>query len=81
MISDSRTKTPMKHARITLFYSTVEVWSGSLYRFARDNEIDRAHLHEICRNLRPSKGEPRGEQYYLGGGASIRFTIALAQEN
>ncbi len=67
----------MKHADITVMdESGLLVWAGSLYRFARDNEMDRAEVSALISDLR-TLNDGRPEPATIGGGASPLFFVSL----
>lgn len=67
----------MKHAEIAvLAVDGALVWSGSLYRFAKDNEMGRAEVADLIEALlRDHNGRP--EPAIIGGGATPTFFVSL----
>ena len=72
----------MKHAEIAVLDDAGTLaWSGSLYRFAKDNGMDREEVAALIGALVPPAGRWRSgappEPVSIGGGAAPVFYVSL----
>lgn len=66
----------MIHAQIAVLDEQgANVWSGSLYRFAKDNGLDAVETGAITGQFRVQHDRP--EPVVIGGGAAPTFYLSL----
>lgn len=68
----------MKHAQIVVMdMKGYTVWEGSLYRFCRDNSMDRMETRALIGEL-TELDEGRPAPAIIGGGAAPAFMVCLS---
>lgn len=66
----------MIHATMMIEHDGEPLWTGSLYAFARANDLTREEVAELVRDLR-TLNEGRPQPASFGGGAAPLFHIHL----
>jgi hypothetical protein len=68
----------MKHAQLVVMDAQgAIVWEGSLYRYCRDNSMDRMETRQLIGEL-TELNDGRPEPVFVGGGAAPLFMLSLA---